>query len=108
MYVIENEPGLAVAEVVAFSLLGVLLAETLEALRVFVSGGPDGPAYHWPRKPPFLRYATASALRVVLAIVVALSLSALGIACNEAIAFLSVLSTIKMVEIVLGYTGRGL
>ena len=89
---------------VAIAGLGVLVAETLEALRLFLRGDGPGRTHRWPGDLRPGGYVTVAAIRLVLAALVVLSLSAVGALCNETLAFLAGLSTLKVIEILFGYT----
>ena len=85
---------------VGLAVLGVVVAELLEALRVYTKGGG------WGGRATLGRYVTASLMRVVLAALVATSLTLLGVLCDKSLAFLAGLSTLKVVEILFGYSPR--
>lgn len=84
------------------ALLGVLVAEVLEALGIYARGS-GGLPNRWPPQIDFRRYVETSAVRLLAAGVVALALFSLGMLCDETLAFLSGLSTLKVVEIFFGY-----
>lgn len=87
---------------VGLTVLGVLVAESLEALRLYTERdlakrpAADGISVR--------RYLTASAIRIAAAALVAVSLASLGLLCNETLAFLAGLSTLKVMEILVGYS----
>ena len=83
---------------VGLAVLGVVVAELLEALRVYTSAGG------WPRRMTIRHYLAASLMRVVLAALVATSLALLGVLCDESLAFMAGLSTLKVVDILFGYS----
>jgi hypothetical protein len=85
---------------VGLAILGVIVAEVVEALRVYTTEGG------WPDAIRLDRYVTMSIMRVVLAAMVALSLTVLGMLGDESLAFLAGLSTLKVVEILFGYSPR--
>lgn len=84
------------------ALLGVLVAEVLEAVRICARGSGGFPN-RWPPEINFRHYVETSAVRFLAAGVVALALFSLGMLCDETLAFLSGLSTLKIVEIFFGY-----
>lgn len=87
---------------VGLAVLGVLVAETLEALRLYTGGDfAKRPAAGGISVGPYL---TASAIRIAAAALVAVSLATLGLLCNETLAFLAGLSTLKVMEILVGYS----
>ena len=89
---------------VAIAALGVAVAETAEALRLFLTGGVGDETHMWPSELPISRYLIASAIRLSLGLLVVVSLSMLGLLCNETLAFLAGLSTLKVMEVLFGLT----
>ncbi len=89
---------------VAIAGLGVLVAETLEALRLYLKGDGPGGTHRWPATLDLTDYLGASVIRLLLGILVAFSLGVLGLLCDETLAFLAGLSTLKVVEILFGYS----
>lgn len=85
----------------AVGALGVAVAETAEALRLFLQGDESG-SHRWPEHLPAARFLQGSAFRLVLGLLVVVSLSALDLLCNETLAFLAGLSTLKMMEVIFG------
>ncbi len=83
---------------VGLAVLGVIVAELLEALRLYTKTAGRR------RRVPVGRYVTASLMRVALAVLVATSLTLLGVLCDRSLAFLAGLSTLKVVEILFGYS----
>lgn len=91
-------------EAIGIAAIGVLVAEMLEAYGLYLRGEGSGATHRWPASPTLRQYALASAIRLVLGGVVALALSVAGLMCAEGVALLAGLSTLKAVEILLGYT----
>jgi hypothetical protein len=91
-----------VGTAVGLAVLGVFVAELVEALRLYTKGS-GGRANRWPASLPFSGYVVASAIRLVLGATAAVALTALGLLCDEGLAFLAGLSTLKVIEILFGY-----
>jgi hypothetical protein len=87
---------------VGLASLGVVIAELAEALRLYTRGTSGGPN-RWPESLPVDGYLIASAIRLALGALVAVALAALGVLCDEGLALLAGLSTLKVVEILFGY-----
>ncbi|HEV2754868.1 MAG TPA: hypothetical protein VG318_03705 [Actinomycetota bacterium] len=92
---------------VALSALGVLVAEILEALHLYRFGDGPGASHRWPANPRFGRFLMASAIRMLLGGLVVASLMALGMVCNETVAFLAGFSTLKVTETYFGHRTSG-
>ena len=88
---------------VGLAVLGVLVAECLEALRLYTNGR-EGVPRGWPARMTLRQYATGSLIRIALAASVAASLATIGVLCDETLAFLAGLSTLKVLEILVGYS----
>lgn len=83
---------------VGLAVLGVAVAELLEALRLYTSSSG------WLRGVDIRPYVVASLMRVALGALVATSLTLLGVLCDESLAFMAGLSTLKVVDILFGYS----
>lgn len=95
---------MAIWTAMATAALGVLVAEVLEALRLYVNGNGPGRTHQWPHFLAIRDYVGATVIRLLLGSLVAVSMAATGLLCDPALAFIAGLSTIKMVEVLFGYS----
>lgn len=102
MTAIAQEAGISIWNSAVLAALGVVVAETLEGLRLYVAGDGRG-GHRWPTTLPLRNYLVAGGLRLALGASVAISLAVMGMACNGTLPFLAGLATLKTLEVVFGY-----